>query len=78
MLFPGFTNALNSVFAPISIPARAAALAACASQLHVLSSVESKNVSRNFYPPAFLLNSLNLCLFTPGEIFPFLTPLEFN
>jgi hypothetical protein len=55
MLFLEFTNALISVFAPISIPARAAALAACASQLHELNSIDSKNVSRNFHPPAVLL-----------------------
>jgi len=64
------------VFAPISIPARAAALAACASQLHELNSIDSKNVSRIFYPPAFLLYSSNLCIWSSENLYKCSSPSE--
>ena len=64
------------MFAPISIPARAAALAACASQLRELNIIDSKNVSRNFYPPAFPLYSSNLCIWSSENLYKCSSPSE--
>jgi hypothetical protein len=71
MLFLKFTNALISVFAPISKPARAAALAACASQLHELNSIDSQICHETFTLPLFLCIPL-IYMFTNLARFPFL------